>query len=162
MSVTFSGSGQVVKQVIQTFVPGVFSTTSNSLVNITGASATITPTNSANKILIMVNAWLSTSFGTAGSVLVLARDGTNIGGGTAVGNDTSAIGSGRSATPSQACGNTICFLDSPATTSAVTYQLKTLVNSGYTGYVGQEAQDTNQAQSGRYPTVITLMEVAYA
>ena len=46
-----------------------------------------------------------------------------------------------------------CFLDSPSTTSATTYKLQTLVDSG-TMYVGSRPGGANQCSS-----TITLMEI---
>ena len=162
MSVTISGSGQIVKQVIQTYVPASFSTTSTTAVDVTGLTATITPTNSANKILVQVTAFGGCSVATAQGIGILNRNGTTIGGGTVVGSDSSAFCCFRSGNTSTALPNGSMYLDSPATTSAVTYKIQALVQSGYTLYIGQEPADGNAAASGRYPSIITLMEIAYA
>jgi hypothetical protein len=160
MAVTIQGSGQVIVQVKQTFLATTFSTTSTSLVNVTGASVSITPTSANNKILVIVNASGGTSTNTAAGVFALTRNGTSVGGGTAVGNRPSGIGSAATPYTSFISCATVTYLDSPATTSAVTYQLQVNVQSGYTVGVGYAPGEGDVAYYGRYPTIITVMEIS--
>ena len=53
----------------------------------------------------------------------------------------------------------INFLDSPATTSAVTYKMQIKMNAG-TAYVNRTAADSDTADYPRLASTITLMEVA--
>jgi len=162
MSVTISGSGQIVKQVIQTFLPTTFSTTSTSFTNVTGLSASITPTNASNKILVTVNLYGSNSTNTASTLFVLTRNGTSVGGGTASGSKPSTIGMGSIPYNSQVYATSLCYLDSPATTSAVTYQIQMKAQSGYTATLGYAPGESDNSDYGRYPSIITLQEIAYA
>ena len=60
MSVTISGSGQIIKQVVSSTFTSAFSSSSTSFTPI-GLSATITPTNAANKIFIIVSIYGSST-----------------------------------------------------------------------------------------------------
>jgi len=55
--------------------------------------------------------------------------------------------------------NSIIFLDSPATTSATTYQIQMLARSG-TMYVGRSGNDADASYSARSASFITAIEVA--
>ena len=104
-------------------VARTFSTASTSFTNITGITLTITPQSNTNKILIFSNL----NFGTDGSVVVyfsIARNATIVGSG----NDASSV----IVNPSNAVTATtsFMFLDSPASTSALTYTIQTKVGSG--------------------------------
>ena len=163
MSVTISGSGQIIKQVIQTVVTSSFTTTSGTATDITGLTATITPTNSANKILVFTNINHAEDSSTPYPKLFLQRNGTNIGLGDAIGSavqvSTGAYAGG--AVDSVLYPATMMYLDSPATTSAVTYKWQVYTFSGRTFYLNRTGTtgDTNRTSAS---SSITLMEVAYA
>ena len=52
------------------------------------------------------------------------------------------------------------YLDSPATTSSITYALQGLRGSAGTFYFGRNDTDADLAETGRCPTIITAKEVA--
>jgi hypothetical protein len=108
----------------------------------------------------MVNLVSTTNVATAGVSVALTRNGTYIGGGTASGNKSSAIGTGLTAQPYIIGTTSSVYLDSPATTSACTYQVKIIVQSGYTAYVGSSGSETDLPYVGRFPSSITVMEVS--
>lgn len=166
MAVTISGSGQIVKQVIQTAKTSVFTTSSTSFVDITGLSVNITPTNSANKILVMftVNASANNS-GWFGSQMVLVRNGTNIAVGDANGSNAQVTIDFSQNTQNATLMNSVSmqWLDSPATTSSVTYKLQMRSVQGSTAYLNQSSYNTGTAaQNSQVPSTITVMEIAYA
>ena len=152
MSVTISGSGQIIKQVVQATYSTQVSTTSSSFVT-TGVSASITPTNSANKILVLINDVLSVhqlSAANFGLGVAIYRNGSSVFTdpnnydslylapyGNYIGVDRKRL--------------SIQYLDSPATTSSTTYTLY------FAAYQGTAYSCANSA-----PATITLMEVAYA
>jgi hypothetical protein len=166
MSVTINGSGQVPVQVIQTVKTDTFSTTAGtgSPATITGLSGTITPTSSSNKVLIFVNIGQISAGSDSTFGVFMFRNGTKINTGNAAGSR--ATGSVAGGVPTS--GNTwrggpasIMFLDSPATTSAVTYTFAIGGNGSSTIYVNQDGRDTDAANdSTRTPTTIILMEVS--
>jgi hypothetical protein len=52
------------------------------------------------------------------------------------------------------------FLDSPATTSSVTYKVQALAQSGSTTAVGRTVADSDNVVIARFPSTITVMEIA--
>jgi len=103
------------------------STTSTSLVDVTGLTVTITPTSATNKVLVIANVVLGQS-GTANTFASLVRDST------AIGNGAEGFTLRRD-NPSVTHGS-IVYLDSPATTSATVYKVQFNVNSN-TGYINR-------------------------
>ena len=159
MSVTISGSGQIIKQVIQVVKTDTFSTSSTSLVDVTGLTVNITPTNSANKILVIYQA---TGNGSNLQFTQLVRNSTNI----YVGDNSSnrvGVTVGSFANGGELSSSaTAIYLDSPATTSSVTYKVQLRTQTG-TAYIGRSPTDTDSFTAGqRTPCSITVMEVAYA
>jgi hypothetical protein len=132
MTVSFSGSGQVISQVIQTVTSTPFSTTSTSLTDITGLTATITPRNSANKILVQV-IMTGGSSDTTGiqTNFQLIRGSTSIAVGSSgtIYNGTCSFAN-RSTGQQNEQTTGVIFLDSPATTSATTYKMQGQTASG--------------------------------
>ena len=143
-----AGGGKVL-QVVSTQINSVFSTTSSSFVDVTGFTADITPSATSSKVLI----WLSSVIGNSSSStnrFKLLRASTDL----APAADGTGFWEGNiSAMGNQHMSFQFCFLDSPSTTSATTYKLQTLVDSG-TMYVGSRPGGANQCSS-----TITLMEI---
>lgn len=149
-----------VLQVLQATKTDSFSTTSTSDVDITGLSVTITPSSSANKILV--------SFSTVGSIngdiahgyFNIVRGSTLIFKGDAAGSRTGATSVINEPTPGQMLCYSQTYLDSPATTSATTYKLQLHSSNGNTIYVNRSARDNDAAAyDGRAVSSITVMEI---
>ena len=142
-------------QVVSTTKTDSFSTTSTSFVDVTGLSASITPTSATSKVLVMLTAVVANS--TGGSVrLNLVRDSTNIAQSTGSGSvdQTLAI---RTDSANGADSAAVNYLDSPATTSATTYKVQIASVSGASSsYVGRHASDDNR----RSIATLTVMEVS--
>jgi hypothetical protein len=163
MPVSISGSGQVPVQVISTIKTNTFTTSSTSYVDVTGVSATITPTSSSNKVLVTITGGSSTtSSPNSFSYGVVTRNGTQVAIGDSRGSaqrctlDLSPANAGN--ITDYAKPFCITFLDSPATTSAVVYnlQVKITVNDLVIGGSGS----TSDGNRSNIPTVITLMEIS--
>jgi hypothetical protein len=143
-------AGGVVQVKSTTVTASTFSTSSSSLVDITGLSVSITPTSASNKILVMATVSCGLSVATEIVNLTLARGGTAIGGGT----DGTNIGEARTA--DRAYSFAMQFLDSPASTSALTYNVRTFAgSSAYTFFLNR------RGASNLYNGIstITVMEV---
>jgi hypothetical protein len=154
-------SGKVL-QVVSTAKTDTFSTSSTSLVDVTGFSLSITPSSASNKILITC----AVSVGTPNTNFVyinLLRDSTSL----CVG-DTSA---GRpSATVMSFAGVSnegnittlpITFLDSPNSTSALTYKIQIRCASAGNAYINRSARDSASTDFDvRLASTITAMEIA--
>jgi hypothetical protein len=151
-----------VLQVVQTTKTDTFSTSSTSYVDVTGLSVSITPTSSNNKILVMYDVK-----GSAGNIQIafaLVRDSTQVYMGNASGNRRRASSVvGGIPEPSESYRfpqqGVAIYLDSPATTSAITYKIQAVVNAG-TGYVNQAGDDQDENYRARVASSITVMEIA--
>jgi len=160
------GAGSIL-QVVQTLKTDTFSTSSTSFTAVTGASIAITPKATSSRVLILGTMFLGFASGSNERAAFVRISGGNATTyvGDAAGSRVRAFGSsGVRATNSQGVGDnngltSIAFVDSPATTSAVTYQLEMQV-TGDTGFVGRFGTDTDNAGRGRFPTTLIAMEVA--
>ncbi len=132
---------------------------------LTGLSATITPRSSSNKILIMVS--IQGSSADTGIKLRCMRSGTEITGmiGDASGSAQRSIGGhfwGGGSGGNSNAGNSLSmmFLDSPGTTSSLTYQIEGGTNSATAAYVNTTYDSANVFYELRTASHITLMEVS--
>ena len=155
-----SGSNGGIIQVKQTVKTDSFTSTSTSLVDITGFSVTITPSSNSNKILIYVSIGICSNSQASATCFALLRGSTNLISNTSGGfADTSNCfastgGGGTSDNERKTLSPSIMFLDSPSTTSATTYKVQMLTSAG-TGFFNQWGQNTDQAAV----STITVMEV---
>ena len=160
-----SGGIIQVKSVTKTDSESLTSTTSEAL--IPGMEVTITPTRADSKILIMVTLQAMSGGGFAGHYAVLKRGSTSICLGDAAGSRNRAtfkFGAPSTYDQDQAAwgpGNlSITHLDSPATTSAVTYGLYHADAAGTNElYINRSTTDTDSASYERTASSITVMEV---
>jgi len=157
-----AGTNRYVVQVVSTTKTDTFSTTSESYTDITGLSATITPSSSQNKILAMFTVYMAMSTAGWGGMIQLQRGSTAICVGDASGSRTQASASFYMVDNVQFV-NSISnnFLDSPNTTSATTYKLLGRTqSSSYTMYVNRNGSDQDNASVPRLASSLTLMEIA--
>jgi hypothetical protein len=148
--------------VVQTVKTDVFSTSSATDVDITGLTATITPSVNTAKVLII--AQVSHSLGASGGrgpYLTLAGGNANTFIGNADGSRQRAINGGRMATAQNELlvTSTFIYLDSPATASPVTYSARIRVDTG-TVYVNRSDNDSDLASRARGVSSLTVIEVA--
>jgi len=129
--ITSDGSGVItsskfkVGQILQSVDTGVFSTTSASFTD-TNLTINITPSSTSSKILVSYEIVHSTSIAT-NIFYKLLRDSTAIGIGT---NGSYSVLCTTAATidASRGEGTSMTFLDSPSTTSQITYKVQTHAN----------------------------------
>jgi len=135
-----SGFGKV-GQVLTATDSSNISTTSTSFV--TGSntmSVSITPTSTSSKVLVLLNSNIQMTSNNTGAVTVY-RDSTNLG---------SSFGFGVSyATVNMSSGMSACYLDSPSTTSQVTYQVY------FRSFTGAQVNLNGSGSTGN----LTLMEI---
>ena len=150
-------------QVVSTTKTNIFTSTSVSYVDITGLTAVITPSSTSNKILVRVDL-NGAIVGNAGGV-IMRRNGSNMVVGDTVSginnNATFNIYNGADDGNSQQMWS-MSHLDSPASTSAVTYSVAVAcVQSGGTFVINDQ---TSQARNVSYAinavSNITVMEVS--
>lgn len=167
MAVTIYGSKQNIIQVVSTSFSTTFAATTSgdTFMDITGFSVSITPSSASNKILIFVNTNINQG-SLDGCPFRVTRNGTAFGGGTVVGSRQSSWMMSASNVTNGSQGTVAgMFLDSPATTSAITYQVQGLgSSSGGVFYVNRTATYSNDARGYNTATAstITVMEVAYS
>ncbi len=155
-----------VLQVVQSVKSDTFSTSAGqgSPALITGLSGTITPSSASSKVLVFVNFGEISGSSDTTWAIVMYRNGTKINAGDAAGSrSTGSIAGGIPSSGGTWRGNpaSIMFLDSPATTSAVSYTFAIGGNGGSTVYVNRDGRDTDNANDAtRTPTTIILAEIA--
>lgn len=157
----FYAPGSIV-QVVQTVKTDVFSTTSQAWVNITGLSVSITPISTTSKILILLDLALAPTSGSGASSRIL-RNTTPIYIGDLAGSRLQALAEADGGAQYSTNKTGGIYLDSPSTTSTITYYAQTMntVGSAQVTYVGQTAADRNTTYyDPRTPNSITVMEVA--
>ena len=153
-----------VLQVLSTTKTDTFTTTSATKVDITGLSVAITPSSSSNKILITgrINIGLNRTAPYLYPIFLL-RDATEICIHDSASNRTRATTGGQWGASANDPTFDYCieFLDSPSTTSATTYKLQMFSESSGTAYVNRgKENDGDSAITGRFTSVITVMEIA--
>jgi len=132
---------------------------------VTGLSASITPRSTSSKILVRVELYGTQS--TSNYAIIqhrLERDGTAIGVGDAAGSrpqlsakTSVVVNDSNSTIPAPAV-----YLDSPSTTSTVTYNVRLYNHNSATAtyYVNRSVTDSDNRLGGRPVSTITLMEIA--
>ena len=152
---------QTVLQVINATKTDTFTTTSTTLVDVTGLSVTITPASATNKILVFASLALQSPL--TGGLQVwgrIVRDSTSLGG-TASGNRPSAnFATYQSSAIYGISPVAYQTLDSPATTSATTYKIQIAARSGSTASVNITNNDDNSTFVSRLASSITVIEVS--
>ena len=148
-------------QVVQTVKTDTFSTSSQSFTDITGLSASITPSSASNKILVSY----TLSFASNGfPMLKLLRDSTDIFVGDAASNRVRCLFGGYTGGlhPGMVLPVSGNFLDSPSTTSSTTYKFQTgnITSTGYNTYLNRSVSDTDYNYHARTASSIVLQEVA--
>ena len=160
------GAGKIL-QVVSTTKTDIFSTSSTSFTDITGFSVNITPSSSSNKVLVTGLVTFGGSDGEAyGYTFNLARviggSETDICIHDSASNRTRAtLGTQGFNNGDATNGHSFNFLDSPSTTSQVTYKVRARAENPKTLYVnrGNEAEG-DAAITSRFVSTITVMEVS--
>lgn len=154
-----------VLQVVSAVKTDTFTTTNTTYTDITGLSATITPSATSSKILIVVQ--VSVGGNNASNNGFLQLTGGNSGNyvGDAASTRVRCVFGGYSSANQgeMLVANSIIYLDSPSTTSATTYKVQG--RSGFGGgtptlYINRSAVDGDTTAHGRGASSITVMEIS--
>lgn len=148
---SIQASAGVVLQVVQSTLNSQVGTSSRSMVS-TGMSATITPKFATSKILVTLNTNCDTSSGNAMCGVTIYRGGTNLASSLGVTNFSNNYG----ASSRLITAVNINYLDSPATTSTLTY---TPYFNNPTGSTSATVYFNSVGIEGAV-TTLTLMEIA--
>jgi hypothetical protein len=151
-----------VLQVVSTTKTDTYTMSSQTYTTVTGLTATITPSSTTSKILIVGSLSGIGDTGVTRGMARLVRDST----GLAVGDTAGSRVSGTVQLPifttsSDILSQTLTFLDSPASTSALVYGIQIRLNdSGGTIYVNRSKTDANTTSDARVVSTITVMEIS--
>jgi hypothetical protein len=143
LTTTSPKAGNVIQVVQNTTAVGSVNTTSTSYVDLTNATATITPSNASNKILVLWTSYASNSIVGATNVSYFHQVLRTS---TVLAENAIAAESGSGGIQAKA-SMAFSILDAPNTTSAVTYKIQ---------HKTSNASSTGTANNG----FLTLMEIA--
>ena len=128
-----------------------------------GLTTTITPTRSDSKILVMANIGGISSNGEYQRYgMALRRNSTNIGVNSDGANHTRANWTyyGRNFGNTPDTFAVFNHLDSPGTTSAVSYKVMITTEGSYTLYINRSVTDSSASSVFRCASSLTLMEIS--
>jgi len=150
-------AGQVI-QVVTAIKTSNQSTTSTTAVDISGLSVSITPSSSSNKILIISTVNTGQSLGYYRVHLFLSGGNTAsyIGDANSIARRTSLTVTPRNGDGWGQVPATLLYLDSPATTSAITYKVQFSASSG-TAYIN--ATGNVDSEVGSPASTLVAMEI---
>ena len=155
--------------VVQTVKDDVFSTTSLTYVVPTGLTLSFTPSSATSKVLLIASVPLTGTSGSSDRAVFVSMfaDGNNLSDPDSLGTRTPIFGavgittSGTQKLERQALVQTMVFLHSPATISAVTYDVRVRgVSTGDTVIVNRTDSNVDSPVSARGVASITAIEVA--
>ena len=160
-----NGGGGII-QVKQTVKTDTFSSTNETFTDVTGLSVSITPKFSTSKIMVSYSGCGGSGQNRVGHIR-LAR---------VIGGTTTTdifIGDQSGASQAQASSSFVqtntyfvssfsgTFIDSPSTTSAVTYKLQLAAgDQDYQVHVGRSHDNNNEFSRSTTPSQITVMEIS--
>ena len=161
-----TGGGGGIIQVKQTVKTDTFSTLNETFTDVTGLSVSITPKFSTSKIMVSYSGCGGSGQNRVGHIR-LAR---------VIGGTTTTdifIGDQSGASQAQASSSFVqtntyyvssfsgTFIDSPSTTSAVTYKLQLAAgDQDYQVHVGRSHDNNNEFSRSTTPSQITVMEIS--
>mgnify|MGYP003129722061 CR=1 FL=1 len=155
-----TGGGGGIIQIKQALVNTTVSASAGgttTFTDISGMEVTITPTSSSHKILLYYTVNFGNSASDRNDLLRLVRDGSTvaaiIGSGGSVANGNALC---RLSTNQQIINHSNMALDSPATTSAVTYKLQWSGESSGTRYMNRRGGSSEYVTTSH----LTAMEVS--
>jgi len=157
--------GHVIQVKSAAFTDVLAISSADTRTDITNLSLSITPSSTSSKIL--VNTHISYG-GTDNNLYAsgyLMRDSTDIGiNTTATGNQFNiSFGmelTGQANETYKLRNSSMTFLDSPSTTSAITYKVQGRLDANGTLYINRDGQGSNADYSSRGISTLTVMEIA--
>lgn len=154
-----STNGSVL-QVVSTTKTDTYSHTGGlTFSNVTGLSASITPTSTSSKVFVTASVNVSGNNGATWFKITGGNTASYVG--DAAGNRIRIAGSMLPLATAQMATVTLGYLDSPSTTSATTYQIQIAAQDNTTTtYVNRTPTDTDSTSFARAASTITLMEIS--
>ena len=155
---TLSAPGHVI-QTAQALKTDIFSTSSTSFTDITGLSVTLTPSSSTSKILVSYHVTVGHNTGTQNTIQLVRQVSSSD---TVINPVAYNQGTSMQYTGSTNDGwdrevMSYQFLDSPSTTSAVNYRLRTYIfSASYIQYINRCHNSSNATGT----STLTVQEIA--
>ena len=149
-------------QVLSATKTDAFTTTSTSYTDITGITINITPAATSSKVLVTFSVTASTDTADRVFGFQLVRGSTAIGAGGSSGSRSVGTVAGAVETKNTKMNSySMNFLDSPSSTSALTYKLQTKAQTGGSNTVRINSNGGDQDANYNFRTIstITVMEV---
>jgi len=158
-------SGGGIIQCVSTTKTDTFTTTtilspSSNGAQITGLTVSITPRSTSNKILVISELTGAGSNGVAQLLARLYRDSTAIGNAANASNRAGVNSRFYYADANVTSSTTLIHLDSPATTSAITYSVYVGPDAAGTVYINRTQSDSDLSYSARSSSSITVLEIS--
>lgn len=157
-----AGVGKIL-QVVQTVKTDTFVASNAGDTAITGLSASITPSSTSSRILIMYSVNYDSNRGNSGGGFRIYRGGTMLTGanGQPAGTRyTTNNDFGANANADQSLmSRSFTYIDSPASTSSLTYQIYQYQDSTFTTFINRSRNDFDNGDDPRVASTITLMEI---
>lgn len=155
---TLSRAGNIL-QVVSTTKTDTTSISSSSFVDLTGMSVSITPSSTSSKIFIIGYVCISlTNFQQRVYLKITGGNTANYIGAAGTGVEAANVAVLRVNTNYGQLNSPLQYLDSPNTTSAITYQVQWASEGGATGYLNRPV--TQDSVGSNVASTITAMEVA--
>ena len=154
-----AGTGGKVLQVLSTTKTDTFSVSSTSFSDVTGLSVSITPSSASNKILVIVSVAINGRDGVVAAYAKLVRNSTDIFIGDSAGS-RSRVSAFIAENAGCIINANLTHLDSPNTTSAITYKIQLAGNNVNAVYINRGDTDGDSSGTGRTASSITVMEIA--
>ena len=161
-----TGGGGGIIQVQSATITNTFDNDSETFADVTGVTVTLTPKFNTSKMLIMYNGCAGMESTNRMRHIRIVR----VVGGTTTTDIYVGDASSNRARASSTFGASQnyfmvpfsgTFMDSPATTSAVTYKMQVAAgDAGYKVNIGKDDEGSDEYSRGRVPTSITVMEVS--
>jgi hypothetical protein len=150
-----------VLQVVSTTKTDTYTDSSGTgtLTTITGLSATITPQSTSSKILI----YATLNYGANGgnrAIFGLTGGNTSAYVGDAAGSRRRVATGAQSIDANDVVPVSLLYLDSPSSTSAITYAVQAADIAGGTLYINRSSTDTNATNFARYASTIVVAEIS--
>lgn len=139
----------------------VQSFSSSTFADITGLSVTVTPSSTSSTFLLLgaVSTGPTAASGNGGHIRYL-RNSTPIGVGDAAGSRQQVTASSSMTESSGGMDSLLIpYIDSPGTTTAITYKVQMAASNATAIWVNKSAADTDSAFYGRAISTLTIMEL---
>jgi len=154
-----------IKQVKSGAYTDTMSLTTDQRTDIPNLSLSIAPSSTSSKILLMASVCFGSTDANVYGSGYLMRDSTDIGVGTSATGSRQNISfplnmSGAGNEAFKLYQHSITFLDSPSTTSSITYKVQVRHDINGTMYINRSGSDSDADYGHRGISTLTIMEVA--